>query len=120
MLKRYGTPREQAVWNHALEAEKQYRFTVVRKLVANIENDRERQTLGNKLMKRPLGELKELLSLIPQQQPVANSVSDPMQQEPSFFGAASPVSNSLGESGSDDILPLPVMNFSNEKAKTGS
>lgn len=86
-----------ATWNAAKKVERSERQRLVKKLVANIEEPERRQEVGNKLLKKSVDELEELVSLLPPKQ-ANNSRIDPDDEddddEMDFSGAASgPVGN---------------------------
>lgn len=94
----------QEVVTNAAAVERDERMKLVKALVANVQDDETRQRVGDTLMKKSIGELRDLLAIQPA--PPRSAAA------PLYLGSGpipQPVAN---QDERDDILPLPVMNYS--------
>ncbi len=107
-----SAPQEiQSAVRNAMEIERRERLGLVERLTVNLQGE-AKASLSKRLTAKPLDELRDLALLIPST--IQNSQG--YAPLPSWLGAAggAPTVNTDLE-GSDDILPLPTMNFSNER-----
>lgn len=101
-------PQARAIWDTAKKAEERERRTVVNRLVVNVADPEKRKAISNKLMKKTLPELVEMLEIA---QPVQNQkVKLP---DPVFIGANANDSLAVNRN-EDDVLPLPSMADAND------
>jgi uncharacterized protein YdeI (YjbR/CyaY-like superfamily) len=106
-------PEMAAVYNQSKQIVDAKKEELVHKLVSGIKNEKVRNDKGDSLIKKSLEELQEIASLMP----VENA--QPVPEKKVNWGAAQGGSNSFTnnssmEFGDDQVLTLPVMNFSNE------
>lgn len=117
-LQTQATPEEQAVWNHAVDLEREGRKAIVLKLIANVQDDKQRQALGTKYMKKSLPELRELLTLVESR--ITSNTEEQQPDQINFsLAAGGPIGNRY-VSDPDDILPLPTMNFNEKESQTAT
>jgi hypothetical protein len=100
-------PRIRETVELAMNHETEYKKSLVWQLVANVLDPSERNRIGNKLMRKSLPEIKELIALLP---PTRNN----REPEPTYFGAAVPTDNRNDGFDSSDVLLLPVMNYGSD------
>ena len=106
---RGAPPEVRSAVTNAMNLEKMTKAKLVQQLVGPIANAAKRQAMGVKLMAKPLDELQELVSLIPEAQ-VQN------QEIPNFAfaggaGAGDGITNSGEKDDSDNILPVFSVDF---------
>ena len=95
---------------NAISLEKNEKRRLVSLLTANVAED-DREAKAEKLMKKDLEDLQEMVELLP----TANQRQDEesSDSEPSFFGAALAVNSKRGQkSDPSDILDTPTINWS--------
>jgi hypothetical protein len=93
--------------------EKQAKLAIVRQLVANLDDNAERNRQGNELMQKPLKALKDELS---RRGPTVNAVEPGYDfSSPMYFGAAAPAANagqmSTEEERQQGAYEAPVLNM---------
>lgn len=98
-------PEGQRVLHHAARIERREKEQVVNRLVANVSAEK-RPARTESLMKRDLDELYEMLELIPQSAPVANTAHEGSTVDDhlaNYLGAATPVVNRAGASSESSV-----------------
>jgi hypothetical protein len=112
------TLAELEVWNSAVEVNRQRKLEIVRQLVSNVSSGKQRKVIGDKLMKKPISELQEMLALMP---PVQNHAAATANEDDGaiYLGANGGVFNRGGPADFDknDILPIPTLNFGEESGE---
>lgn len=81
---------------------------LVLQLTANMGDTPDEAAFKQRLQGKPLDELRDLMTLAP-------TPAEPVAVVPSYLGAAAPAANVKRDFDEDDVLPLPVMNFGEEK-----
>ncbi|MFA5056514.1 MAG: DUF2213 domain-containing protein [Opitutaceae bacterium] len=92
---------------NAKAIEQRERSALIERLTANVAAERK-EVIVNRLKDKPLDELRDLLALAP----VANQQADPL---PLYTGMAAPQTRNQATVNAGDILPLPTIDWSNEK-----
>jgi hypothetical protein len=108
---------DQEFLNYGKQQMTQNKYALVTRLIANVQDPRRRNIVGNKLMNESMGQLQERLELMPV---VSNRQQTPPPQDqftfndsgfPMFPGAQG-TSNTLNrDSASDDLLEAPTINW---------
>ena len=100
--------REALAELQALSREK--KLNVVRKLVANITDPTRRKAQGDRLMSKPINELREMLELVGT--PAPRLAPHTRRPSPLFTGAAAPATNagatSNARAGSEPLVPPSI------------
>lgn len=102
-----ATPQERAVWDNAVAIEQRERQALVERLTANVADPARRASLARTLSAKPLAELADMLALLP---PPAEHTPEPAYH-PSYFGAAGGPVGNAAKDDSDNVLPMPTVNF---------
>jgi hypothetical protein len=97
-LEKRLTPEELAVWNYAKKAEENERLAIVRQLVMNVDDAKERNKLGNELMRKPREELLKLLRLVP-------------AAPPAVYAGDPAIAVNSDQFENADVLRLPSCNY---------
>lgn len=98
------------VVNFAQGVELKAKKDLVDQLVANIEDEDRRQTVGNNLMKKTTQELEEMIELIPQKKEEEVTNQQPQPRRFDFSGASTPAL--VGNNGKEfKGEPMPVQNW---------
>ena len=106
------TPEELGVWNYAAKRFADDKRQIVVQLLANVSDGKERDRIGNALMKKELAELQDMVALLPQ--PNANQRQQEYSFAPSYAGAAGgPVG--LTDNEQADVLDLESLRANYEK-----
>lgn len=102
-------PRIRTAVQNAIVVESRERDKLISELTANVTDEESERQLIEVLKRKPLAELKALSSI---------SAGRSSERKPLYFGApgggAAPVGNRGGDS-SDDVLPLPRMDWKDSK-----
>ncbi len=109
------SPEELQVWNTAVRVHDRERASIVNRLVVNVADPEQKKVLFNKLAKKDINELQEMLALLPP--PPANNYNRQPELAVNYFGAAGGLESVVANASDDeDILPLPTMNWDAEEA----
>lgn len=107
-LKDDKTPEEvRNTFRYAQGIEAREKKALVERLTANVSEGKE--ALVKRLQSQSLDELQDFMALAPT--PAEGAAPAPT---PSYFGAAAPTGNT-SDFDEDDVLPLPTMNYEEEK-----
>lgn len=109
-----------AIWNAAKEVEHAERSRLVSIITANMQDETRKEVLTNRLMNRDkttLDEVRDLASAIPQR-PTRNQFAPHAQPVANYFGSQPYQPVQVNNSGIDDILELPTINWA-DLAKSG-
>lgn len=109
-----------AIWNAAKEVEQAERSRLVSIITANMQDETRKEVLTNRLMNRDktsLDEIRDLASAIPQR-PTRNQFAPHAQPVANYFGSQPYQPTPTNNSGIDDILELPTINYA-DIAKSG-
>lgn len=96
---------------NAMEIQNKEKESLVRQLIVNVADDKK-QSIGEKFMKKPIGELRELVSLLPVENaaPVRRAVNI---ATPNFSESPKVTSHGeLTENERSDILEMPSLDLS--------
>lgn len=97
------TPEEMEVWNSVVAASTENKKQIVERLTANVRDKAQREIVANRLMTKPLQDLKDMLLLVPNNAP---------RQQTQFFGPRVDDSVSTENAGGDpDLLDSPTLNY---------
>ena len=98
----------QGAVRNAMEIERREKAELIEQLTANSSGENLKR-ITERLMESPLGELRDLVSLLPNKKPSVNP--------PSYFGASVPqTANQMSEEDKNDFLPLPTINWKEKQA----
>ncbi len=103
LVDNYGTPQEREAWHNAMRINNEARETLIRRLVANVDDGERKKRLIRDFRQESIKKLHDLVAIQGNHGPM-------IQPTPHYIGAASPALNSY-EDSSDDVLELPVMNW---------
>jgi hypothetical protein len=102
-------PGVRAMVENAVAIENRERNQIIDQLTANVEDTEARLRLKDRLGEKSLEELRDLQALTRQE-------GGSSKRAANYVGAAAPASNqSFSNDDKDDILPLPTMNFWQER-----
>lgn len=105
-------PDVRSAVTNAMNLEKQTKTKLVQRLVGNIAKADQRQAMGAKLMVKSLGELQDLVSLIPESQAPGVNNEIPNFAFAGGAGVGDGLTNNSGEQDdSDNILPVFNVDF---------
>lgn len=100
-----------AVLNTAKRVEKDKRIALVTKLVANVQDPKEKQERGQRLMKKSIDELEDMLALMPKPAVNRRGPEDDEDEDDDnkidFTGAAGPSRTLAGNKGERPKLRIP-------------
>lgn len=111
-----ATKEDREVWNNAVEINRRAKVQLIRKLVANAQNNSIRKRAESIYNRMDISELKQLVAALP---PVANRFGHSSSHEgdnlevANYLGSSGgPAYNSDRDSAKEDILDVPTINYS--------
>lgn len=103
------------VFNEGMEARRERKIALVKRIIANVHSDPERKRLGAKYMRWSMEDLKDLVKTMGPTANINDALAPLMNQQlaPLFLGQAGAdfTGNSYEDSERSDVLELPVMNW---------
>lgn len=99
-----------ATLNVAIKVEHNERKKLLERLVANVTDNKKKEEVWNRYKDRPINELEDIVSLLPE--PVNNRNPGSLFHEfPSYQGAQGANDTVTNAADEEDLLPLPVTNW---------
>jgi len=87
---------------------RQQKLQLVRYLVANVDDSKQRKFLGDSMMRKSVEELQQLTALFPPRRDVPNEDREPAAL---FIGAAGGPIGNVASDDDQDVLETPTINF---------
>lgn len=114
-------PAYKAVWNTAVKVEQRERKDLLNKLIANVSDEKKKETTWNAFKDKPIDELQAIVDLMPAPQVRNAEKANPLFPTfPNYAGASGysdAVTNQQGGNEDEDVLELPTMNWGPETVK---